>query len=278
MEVHHLLGHDHALLDLARLLRIPYEIRVHDYAWFCPRIALVGTNGRYCGEPDAAACTACVADQGSRLEEAITIPDLRTRSAVDFAGAARVVVPSHDAALRLRRHFPAVRPAVEPHEPDAYGPPPRRVEVVRVCVVGAIGQEKGYDVLLGCARDAAARRLELSFAVVGHTIDDERLLDTGRVSISGPFEARDAEALIRAQRADIGFLPSIWPETWCLALGDAWRAGLAVAAFDLGAPAERIRATGRGWLLPLGMPAARINNALLTLPPLAGVCRVMQTG
>ncbi len=278
MEVHHLLGHDHALLELARLLRIPYEMRVHDYAAFCPRITLLDVQGRYCGEPDEATCVACIADQGSRLEEAVTVGALRERSAAEFGGASRVVVPSQDAALRLRRHFPAVWPVVEPHEDDAAHPLPVPVaRVRRVCVVGAIGREKGFDVLLACARDAAARALDLRYRVVGHTIDDARLLDTGRADITGPFAAEEAEALIRAQAADIAFLPSIWPETWCLALGDAWRAGLAVAAFDIGAPAERIRRTGRGWLLPLGLPPARINNALLTLPPLAAVGRVMQT-
>jgi glycosyltransferase involved in cell wall biosynthesis len=58
-------------------------------------------------------------------------------------------------------------------------------------------------------------------------------------------------------------LPSIWPETWCFGLAEAWRAGLRVAAFDIGAPAERIRGTGRGFLLPLGLPAHAINSALM---------------
>jgi hypothetical protein len=35
--------------------------------------------------------------------------------------------------------------------------------------------------------------------------------------------------------------------------------------FDIGAQAERVRAGGRGALLPLGLPAPRINDALLAL-------------
>ena len=133
----------------------------------------------------------------------------------------------------------------------------------RVCVVGAIGIHKGYQVVLDCARDAAERRLPLEFVVVGHTIDDRRLLATRRVFVTGSYAADEAVTLIKAQNATLAMLPSIFPETWCLSLAEAWRAGLRVAAFDIGAQAERIRRTGRGILLPLGLPAHAINNALL---------------
>jgi glycosyltransferase involved in cell wall biosynthesis len=130
-------------------------------------------------------------------------------------------------------------------------------------VVGGLSGEKGYDILLACARDAAARRLPLEFTLVGHTADDARLLATGRVFVTGPYDDGNVVALIRAQHAGLGWLPSVWPETWCFTLSHLWRAGLAVAAFDIGAPAERIRATSRGWLMPLGLSPAAVNDALL---------------
>ena len=139
-----------------------------------------------------------------------------------------------------------------------------------VCVVGAIGVHKGYDILLACARDAVRRDLDLEFIVVGHTIDDARLLATGRVFITGRFEPGEAVGLIAEQNARLGFVASICPETWCLSLGDIWRAGLKAAAFDIGAPAERIRRTGRGILLPLGLSASAINNTLVAAMATAG--------
>jgi len=133
-----------------------------------------------------------------------------------------------------------------------------------VCVAGAIGQHKGFDILLACARDAADRALPLDFVLVGHSIDDAALLATGRVFVTGPYERAEAAELIARQGAGIGFLPSIWPETWCLALTDLWQAGLNVMAFDLGAQADRIRRTGRGVLLPPDLQPNRINDALMT--------------
>ena len=168
--------------------------------------------------------------------------------------------------MPIRRHFPATRPVAQPHENDAalHDPPPAAAAAMcRVCVVGAIGILKGYQVLLDCARDAAERRLKLEFVVVGHTIDDRRLLATRRVFVTGSYAADEVVTLIKAQNATVAMLPSIFPETWCLSLAEAWRAGLRVVSFDIGAQAERIRRTGRGILLPLGLPAPAINNALL---------------
>jgi len=266
VELHHLLGHHPAILGLAAALGIPWDAYVHDYAWFCPRISLLSYGRRYCGEPDVAGCEACVADLGSKLDEPITVRALLARSAGVLGGARRVVAPSADAAMRLRRHFPAVLPVVEAWEREPpFAPAALRRAPRRVAVVGAIGAEKGYDVLLACVRDARARALPLEFVVVGHTENDSRLLAAGPVFVTGRYEEPEGVGLVRAQGADLAFLPSIWPETWCFALTLAWEAGLSVAAFDLGAPAERIRRAGRGWLLPLGLPVDRINDVLLGL-------------
>jgi glycosyltransferase involved in cell wall biosynthesis len=120
-------------------------------------------------------------------------------------------------------------------------------------------------VLLDCLADASARALPLEFVVVGHTPDDMALLDLGCVFVTGEYRDEDAVALIAEQQADLAFLPSIWPETWCFTLSLAWRAGLPAAVFDIGAQADRIRAAGRGMVLPLGLPVADLNTVLLRL-------------
>jgi len=94
VELHHTVGHHPAVLNLIADLAVPYDVHVHDYAWFCGRVALVGRTERYCGEPDSVQCEACVADVGSLIDEDITIAALRQRSARLFSAARRIVVPS----------------------------------------------------------------------------------------------------------------------------------------------------------------------------------------
>ena len=274
MEVHHLLGHAHSILRLAARLSVPIDYHLHDYAMYCPRITLFGPDRRYCGEPASTViCDACVADAGRSISEDIATTTLRARSANDLAAARRVVAPSADTAARFRRHFLGVIPEILPLEDETSWPPlyvAYQTGRRRVCVVGAIGPEKGYDVLLACARDAAMRKLALEFVVVGFTMDDQRLIDTGHAFVTGRYEEAEGEALVRAQAAQMAWLPSIWPETWSFALSLAWRAGLPVVAFDIGAPAERIRNHGQGWVLPLGLAPAAINTTLLGLQRSAG--------
>src|SRR5258705_40073 len=169
-------------------------------------------------EPDdPAVCEACVRDAGRYTGEEIGIAALRARSAADLLAARRVVVPSTDAAARLRRHFPATVPEVEPLEDDTAYPVERMLAAppARIGIIGGIGTQKGYDVVLACARNAAARGLNLHFTVIGLTPDDARLMETGRVFVTGPYQEAEAVQLIRSNGIDVAWQPSIWPETWC---------------------------------------------------------------
>jgi GT2 family glycosyltransferase/glycosyltransferase involved in cell wall biosynthesis len=265
-EVHHRLGHDPAVMALAAALGLSVAFRLHDYAAFCPRVTLFGAMQTYCGEPtEIAECEACVATAGPRNGETIGVAALRARSASEFAAASSVVVPSSDMASRMRRHFLGLRCIIAPHEidPPASPPLPKPQGSRRIAVIGGITADKGFNVLLACARDAAEHSLDLEFVLVGHSENDAALMETGRVFVTGRYREGEAEALIRAQSADLAFLPSIVPESWGFTLGLAWRAGLRAAVFDLGAMAARVKASGYGIVLPLGLPAHAINRQLM---------------
>lgn len=98
------------------------------------------------------------------------------------------------------------------------------------------------------------------------------------VHITGGYDEAEAVELIRAQHAGLGFLPALWPETWSYTLTQMWQAGLDVVAFDLGAPADRIRDTRRGNVLPLGLPPAATCRALLAYRPAGDTTQIEARG
>jgi glycosyltransferase involved in cell wall biosynthesis len=272
VEFHHLLGHAAEIMTLAARLKLPYRVFIHDYSYWCPRITLCTKGPRYCGEPlDTRECDACVMDAGRRIGIDMQVGQLRVASTHFLKQAESVLVSCEEVAERMARHFRGLRTTITPWEDDALlkqasrlaARPVQRRGPRRVLIVGAIGADKGYDVLLGCVRDAARRQLNLAFTVVGYTMDDARLIDSGPIFITGAFDEAEAISLAAAQRADIGFIPSIWPETWCYTLSTIWRVGLSAVAFAFGAQAQRISRTGLGILLPVGLASERINDALL---------------
>lgn len=269
VELHHMLGQHEVVRVIAADLGIPQDVITHDYSSFCPRVNLLtrpdkDAPPRYCGEPNIAGCVKCCQQNKDGVFEKRPVKKLLAHSQAEFSQARRVIVPSLDMARRLSRHFPGLMPDVTPWEDDnrpmVLRKPGRGSR--RIAIIGGIGPSKGFDVLLGCAEDAQKRHLPLEFIIIGSSSDDRPLLKAG-IKITGAYKPEEAQQIITDLSPDLAFLPSIWPETWAFVLSEAWMAGLYTVVFDLGAQAERVRATGRGAVLPLGLPPERINNALL---------------
>ncbi|HWE98386.1 MAG TPA: glycosyltransferase [Caulobacteraceae bacterium] len=266
-ELHHFLDIAPSLVEALTASGRPYDVYIHDYVWICPRITLMGADEIYCGEPSLAACETCLICEGGRLEESLTVEALRMRSAHWLAGARRVIAPSRDTADRIERYFPGLH--VERTEWEATAAMQVRAAsarrgAVRVAVIGAIGDHKGYSVLLSCARDAARRALPLEFVVVGFTQDDDALLATGKVFITGAYVEGELDALLRRENPDLALFASVWPETWCFTLSHALASGVPILAFDIGAIGERVaEAAGPHRLVPHQMAPPALNEALL---------------
>ncbi|QDH17118.1 glycosyltransferase [Swingsia samuiensis] len=269
IEWHHLVGHAPMIRQLHEKVGVPYSVFVHDYMSFCPRISLLNGEGHYCGEPELSECENCINTSGSYLDESITVSKLLDRSQKEFQKAKNIMVPSNDTARRMKRHFPFIEPEVHFLEQDILEKNRAGEKgqlgadgILRICVVGGISRWKGYDVLLQMASEIKKHSLPIEIVLVGHTPDDEGLIAQG-VKVTGHYQEEEAVSLIKQQKATIGFIPSISPETWCYALTLLWKSDLRVLCFNIGAQAERIQRTGRGMVLPLGMPIEMLLRFLL---------------
>jgi len=267
LHFHHLVEYGDQVLKLPADLAVAYDFSVHDYYSICPLYNLVSTDGRYCGEPDAAGCAVCLSKHEALA--GLDIDDWRGRWAGLINGANRVIVPSNDVSKRLRRYFPEANFAYLPH-PEAEDVPDgtvreERGDAIKVLVLGELSVAKGARLLEACAADAAARGLPISFRVLGWVRERLRQEPEIPLFIVGPYEDSQLDNLIERERADIIFFPAQWPETYSYTLSAAMRSGLAVAAPRLGAFTERLAGYPGAMLMDWDTGPAEWNDLFLSL-------------
>lgn len=267
IEIHHFLGLDAAFIDACLSLDAPTDIFIHDYSWYCPRLSLLGANGSYCGEPGAAGCQSCIVQTGSELHDRLYPDALKERSLRWLHQARNVFAPCEDVRQRYARSFPAVDFRIVRWEETPPAPRPIADPVPhRVAIIGAIGEQKGRAVLLACARHAALHNLALEFVLIGFSDEEDALLATGKLFITGRYDEAELPELLQREAPAAIFLPSVTPETWSYSLSHAMATGLPIIAFDTGAIAERLRHTSHPHrLLPLETHAAQINEILMNM-------------
>jgi glycosyltransferase involved in cell wall biosynthesis len=255
---HHVHGLPRAVLDLPAALSVPYDCTLHDYYAICPQYHLVTADGRYCGEPDAEGCAACIAARPAQWP--LDIDAWRATFATLLRGAARVFAPSHDVERRIARYFPGLQITVLPHAEAPLAPPGR---VTRVVTLGRLSPEKGLHVVVACAGDARARGLPLSFRVLGAVSGTVAQRPKLPLSVQGEYGDADLPGLIAAERPDVIWFPSQVPETYSYTLSAAIVADAAIVASALGALPERLAGRPRTSLVPWNATPAEWNAALL---------------
>jgi GT2 family glycosyltransferase/glycosyltransferase involved in cell wall biosynthesis len=258
LHYHHVHLLPRSILDLPAAAALPYDCTLHDYYAICPQYHLVDADGRYCGEPDAAGCAACIAGRPHRWN--LDIAAWRGTFASFLRGAQRVIAPSEDVARRLRRYVPDLAVAVWPH-PELEALPLTRV--ARVVILGNLSPEKGLRVVASCVEDARDRGLPLTFRVLGSTTEPIPQAPEFPLSIVGQYDDTLLPALLAAEKPDVIFIPAQVPETYSYTLSVALASGVPVVASSLGALPERIAGHARSMAVRWNSPASEWNAALM---------------
>jgi hypothetical protein len=230
--------------DVLRLIEsgVRVVISVHDFSLFCSRPHLLEEPfGHFCHySQDLDRCARCL---GAIREEQAERRDLARRILTLATG---VIFPSHFLRAKHRVLFslPEMGEVIEPSSAAGGVATTGR----GIAYAGSVKRHKGGQLL-----PDIARALEVPFHVFGGG-DRDLLLALRRVPnvvIHGYYRSGTLPSLLVRHRIGLVVLPSIVPEAYSLTLSESWQAGASVAAFDLGAIAERIRRDGGGWLAPL---------------------------
>lgn len=252
VHVHHWLGFNDSILELAKRLGVPQDVTLHDYYSVCPQISLTRDDNRYCGEEGIQQCQRCLAQQPAPDGSSIT--EWRERHAEWLLASDRVITPSQDTSARIKRYIPNldIKVAVHPdQENDTYPPPawqpPEMHEPLRVAVIGALSAIKGADVLEDVAAQAAKLGLSVEFRLFGFAYRAFKPLKN--LSVTGAYQDDKLPTLLNEWRPHIAWFPPLWPETYSYTLSTCLALGLPIVATNIGALPERLNARPHSWLL-----------------------------
>jgi GT2 family glycosyltransferase/2-polyprenyl-3-methyl-5-hydroxy-6-metoxy-1,4-benzoquinol methylase/glycosyltransferase involved in cell wall biosynthesis len=256
---HHVIGHDEAVLGLARELGVGWDFTTHDFFPICPNISLTGPDDRYCGEQGHGDCHRCAANApGGDLAA------WRGKHGALLSEARAVLSPSRDTARRMQRMWPGASVRWAPHtdiaDPQALPQPqPAALDAaapLRVAVLGGVSRIKGADVLEDVASLASREGAALEFHLLGHAYRNLRTQPHAALTVHGAYQEPDLPRLLAWLKPDLVWFPAQWPETYSYTLSACLEAGLPVVAPDLGAFAERLSGRRWSWIKPWDTTAA----------------------
>ena len=258
--------HVHSLVDTGELVamlahtKVPYCYTVWDMYLPCPTVLLINSAGVYCNATtDPRTCTRCLAAIDGLKH--VDIVGWRQRFAALLAKAERVFAPSRWAADTLAKYYPATRIELSPPRPveasrgAAHLPPFTAFDLPHddhrhIGVLGAVGPEKGARHVEALAQRIRERRLPLRIIVVGYMDRLKRDQSDDRVlTVHGHYDESEVAALLDHYRVSALVFPTIWPETFSFTLSEGWHAGRAALVPPVGALAERVAASGAGWIM-----------------------------
>lgn len=253
------------VVTIAKDLGLPVVCSLHDFYTICPTIHLLDENEVFCGgrcTPGPGSCPTSkrwisplpnlkhayvyqwrdqMAQHLCRADTFVTTSEAARQVLVDnfeFMGDGRMRIIEHG------RDFGDFRPTAVPP-----GDRPR------VVAFGALGVSKGTRLLQSLLeidqREGAA--FEFHFLGARHKGFEPEAL--GAVT-HGSYSRDDLPKRLAEIQPSYAIVASIWPETYCHTLTEAWMADLPVFASDIGTLRERIARHGGGWLLDYTNPEA----------------------
>lgn len=263
----HFIGHVPSLPYIARALGVATMMSLHDYHAACTEFNLVGYDNRFCHAEtrSEAECDICLrhvrhALPGSqacrraffgRLLQHIDVLQANTREVVDRFKA---IYP----ALAAHPHFEAV--GVPSVDSARQAEPPRADGPLRVALIGNFTPIKGGEMLLQMFD--ALRDDPIVFEVFGSVAVklQRHIAALGLPNVIWHGGYKPGELAAKLDGFSLSLHASIWPETYCLALSEAWQAGLVPVVADIGGLGLRVEDGINGFTYPHDRPGVLVDR------------------
>lgn len=228
----------------------------HDFHGICPYFTLIGSDGYFCGIPEASKCIECFQRNtfaGNTISEnrilkagATDVMEHRQMWKAFYQDILTEFIVFSESTKEL---FVRVYPCLEektkiiPHKVGKL----RKVQLqkhtkITIGILGNIfSKAKGLEIVQELHSLCKERKVNL--LVIGNTHKGAGIIQTGS------YKRENLPQLLEDKDVDIILIPSICPETFSYTTSEAMMMQMPVACFNLGAPAERVGKYAKGLII-----------------------------
>lgn len=249
-----------------------FEVMVHDFYSICPSYTLLNDKGQFCGVPDKITdCQKCILKNQfvfSQESNQVDMKDWREGWSSIKRLANQITVFSEDSANHISKAYPQEKDkiVVKPHVVDNSALIPIKKQSnkkpgLSVGVIGAINYAKG-SVRIERLSKLMEQDSHGKITIFGET-NNSYLQQATNVEVTGRYEMSDLTNLIIEREIDVFFFSSIWPETFSFVTDHMMRMNLPIVAYDIGAPAERLKEYDKAKIIDLNASPNELFASLI---------------
>jgi O-antigen biosynthesis protein len=242
-----------SIIEVCLEMNIPYAVTVHDAWWICQRQFMLNSEQKYCFQKaiDLRVCAKCVPDTRILFQRDRYLRDLLNQAAL-------ILAPStFQAELYAANGFRADRIKVNKNgvEVPALQAARHQPKQIRFAYLGGKAHHKGYFWMQEIFSKVKADNYTLKIVDIHRKFGDSPIKANdfhlkGDVEIVPPFSSNTLEAFFN--EVDVLLMPSIWKESFGLAVREALARNVWVVTTDGGALGEDIVEGVNGNVIPMG--------------------------
>ena len=273
VHIRHLINHSFDLPQVAKKLNIPVVLSIHDFYFLCPFYTLLDENNEYC----EAQCSNnnkncfCPMKSLSDINSKEIIPTWRENvlkmfSYVDIFVTTSEIVKDlflsvysdrniinneNFKVIEHGRDFPKINRTL-------YEVPSEEKPIKILCPANHLNIMKGSELIKKIKEEDKENRLEFHFLGNCHDGIEEYGI------AHGTFERDEFYKKVEEIKPSFIGIFSIWPETFCHTLTEAWSCGIPVIGTNIGVIEDRILKNNGGWIIDKDNPK-EIFNFIISL-------------
>ena len=247
--------------NMKSMYQTKIELAVHDYYILCPSHNLINDKGVFCNIPeDLSRCNSCLNNPFHKAsvflgEKNIQIWRREWSSLIETTD--RILLFSQSSKDLFLKTYPLVNKSklkVVPHQLNkslkvsylGYKDKNYSNENIVIGVLGNITYIKGADIIKNMLEIIEATKLNIKIVIIGEYDSSYR---HPSLKVTGRYMEKELFSLVKKNDIDIFFVSSICPETFSYTTEEILTMKYPVVCFNIGAPAERIRAYSDSYII-----------------------------